>query len=408
MTARGTNPNGPIAAHQPDADATLQEWVQWFWTSFLPNWTDHARDPERIGFFDELDQHGRPAKTDRRTILAQARLLFTFSHLALISDNPAYHKAAQIAHDALPVFRKSPGLYCRARTSMGLPTGHPEDDLATSYDQSFVILGLSTWGRLHPNDDVSPELEACWSAVENQLTDPATGLMLEHDGLTDPRATTAPNRAQNPHMHLYEAALQAFEMTGQHIWQTRAAQMRAKGLEYFFDPESGTIMEFIAPDLSRLAGRDGQRREIGHQCEWAWLLRREIDLGGAPALQGIADQLLGFADQHGFAEDGNMAGAAFDAVSADASWHDASYLLWPQTEAIKTHAIRANEAGNTERARTLAHLIFRQYFCGRPAFANQLDAEGHPIWPDALSRLLYHLVLALTEGARANLWQTPD
>ena len=396
---------GPIVSKQPDETASVQDWVDWFWASFLPEWTLQARDPQKIGFFDLLDKDGQPAQPNRRTILAQARLLFTFSHLALISDNPAYHDAARIARDALPKFRKAPGLYRRATTGTGQSTGDPEDDLATSYDQSFVILGLSTWGRLHPDEDVASELEACWSTVENVLTDPATGLMLEHDGIDDPMAGSAPNRAQNPHMHLYEAALQAFEMTDQPIWLQRAAAKRAKGLEYFFDPQSGTITEFIAPDLSILPGRDGQRREIGHQCEWAWLLMREAELGGSPSVRDIAARLLAFADRYGFAEGGVMQGAAFDAVSADTNWREDRFLLWPQTEAIKTYAVRAGDADHGQRAQALALLIFRRYFSGRAAYANQLDAEGQPLWSDALSRLHYHLVLALTEGARAGLWR---
>ena len=52
-------------------------------------------------------------------------------------------------------------------------------------------------------------------------------------------------------------------------------------------------------------------------------------------------------------------------------------------------------------------LVFQKYFARRAAFVNQLDAKAHPIWPEALSRLLYHLVLALTEGDRAGLWEIP-
>lgn len=406
MTA---NPSpGTFGADQPGKNGILDQWVSWYWTAFLPGWVERAYDPKSIGYFDALDRHGHPTHPERRTLLAQARLLFTFSHLALLSDNPAYCNAARIARDALPAFQKSPGFYRRACNAIGQPTGDPGDDLATSYDQSFVILGLSTWGRLYPGEDVSAELETCWTALETQLTDPATGLLLEHDGLKDPAANGAPYRAQNPHMHHYEAALQAFEMTNQLVWLDRAAAMRAKGLEFFFDAESGTIAEFIAPDLSPLPERDGQRREVGHQCEWAWLLRREVDLGGDPSMRNVADRLLEFADQYGFCNDGIMKGAAFDAVSADATWHDASFLLWPQTEAIKAHAIRANTGDYAESARSLAVLMFRRYFANRAAFANQLDALGQPLWPDALSRLHYHIVLSLTEGARAGLWDYPS
>lgn len=402
---------GPITSSQPNRDASVNEWIGWFWTSFVPGWIDRARATNGIGFFDLLDADGKPAQINRRTILAQARLLFTFSHLALISKNPSYHEVARVAREAVRAFRKSPGLYCLARAANGQPTGDPADELARSYDQSFVILGLATWGRLQAaavRGEDKLELEACWAALENQLTDPATGLLLEHDGVTDPSASSAPRRAQNPHMHSYEAALQVHEMTGDQVWLERAAKMRAKGLEYFFDQTSGTIIEFLTPDLSPLPGREGERREIGHQCEWAWLLRREAALGGDPSMRDIAARLLSFADQDGFAQTGVMQGAAFDAIAADANWREEKFLLWPQTEAIKAHALRAEKSDHAQKATELVLLIFQQYFAGRAAYANQLDVEGQVLWSDALSRLFYHIVLSFTEGARAGLWKNPD
>ena len=289
----------------------------------------------------------------------------------------------------------------------GAPTDDPADALAHSYDQSFVILGLATWGRLHPSPETHQDLEACWSATNTHLHDPDTGMMLEHNGLSNPRAPDAPCPAQNPHMHLYEAALQAFQMTGNRVWLDRAAAMRAKGLAYFFDDTTGTIVEFIAPDLSPLPGRNGQRREIGHQCEWAWLLMREADLGGDPAMRKIAARLLEFADAHGFAKTGPMKGGAYDAVSCDTDWREDRFLLWPQTEAIKTYAVRAQTPNIAEQARALTQLVFEGYFAGHAAFANQLDHNGHVIWADGISRWHYHVVLAMTEGARAGLWPNP-
>lgn len=407
MTATPPVATGPISTLHPAATETAGGWVNWFWADFLPAWALRANDPDGIGFFDVLDINAAPPQPDRKTILAQARLLFTFSHLALISDTSAYHTAAQAARDALPVFRKSTGLYCRAVARDGRLGRDTADQIATSYDQCFVILALSTWGRLHPSEDTAAELESCWAAIETHLVDPVTGLLLEHDAVADPADPAAPNRAQNPHMHLYEAALQAFEMTGLPVWLTRAQDMRAKGLEYFFDAETGTLTEFLTPDLAVLPARDGQRREIGHQCEWAWLLLREVELGGNPEIAKVAQRLLAFADRHGFAEGGVMQGAAFDAVSCDASWREETFLLWPQTEAIKTHAVRADDPAHAEAAKALVELVFRQYFGGQTAFVNQLDAQAKPLWPEALSRLHYHLVLALTEGARAGLWRNP-
>ncbi|MEP2471763.1 AGE family epimerase/isomerase [Roseobacter sp.] len=396
----------PLLTHQPHDGAEASDWVAWYWSDLLPAWVERARDPDGPGYFDLLDETGQPDLA-RKSVLAQARLLFTFSHLALLSGNPAHLAAAAVAHDALAAFRKPSGLYRRCVTQSGQPTGNAEDDYATSYDQSFIILGLSTWGKLHPSEQTDPALEAIWCAIETTLIDPATGLLLEHDSLDDPADNAAPARAQNPHMHLYEATLQAFEMTQNAVWLERAKTMRAKGLEFFFDTDSGTITEFIAPDLSILPGRAGQRREIGHQCEWAWLLLREVDLGGNPDMAAVAARLLAFADDHGFAQGGVMQGLAFDAVSADADWREDRFLLWPQTEALKTYAVRATDKIHADNARRLTLSMFRHYFADRTAFVNHLDDTGAVLWPDALSRLHYHVVLALTEGARAGLWATP-
>ena len=399
------------AARTPDAlngDGS-DGWAVWFWDEFLPDWIERAQDTLHGGFFDTLDADGKPVIDAPKTVLAQARLLFTFSHLALLSGGDRFEKAAAEALSFLPRFRKPSGLYSRAISRDGWATGEATDTVARSYDQSFVILALSTWWKLSPSEKTEAELESCWSAIMDYLVDPVTGVLLEDDGVTDPEAVGAPMRAQNPHMHLYEAALQAYEMTEKPHWLERAAKIRALGLKHFFDRDSGTITEFLTPDLSVLPGDAGVRREVGHQCEWAWLLRREMALGGTADLSDTIAALEKFALQHGVAPSGAMAGAVFDAVSSDGRVMEETCLLWPQTEAIKMHAVRhtAGETGAGEAARTLMTLMFDRWFDGRPIYVNQLDAAGEAIWPEALSRLLYHIVLALTEGARAGLWPEP-
>ncbi len=385
----------------PDiAQRSAEEWAGWFWSESFPGWLKRVTDPEG-GLFDALDAGGTADPSAGKTILAQARGLFTLSHLALLSLDPALKAAAGRQVALLDRFRKAPGLYRR----MVARDGQPLDNVARSYDQTFVILGLSTWYRLAPSPGVEAEIEACWQALANRLTDPVTGLLVEDDTVIEPSAPDAPPRAQNPHMHLYEACLQAFAATGNPLWQGRAADLRAVALRHFLDQRHGSMAEFLTPDLCPLPGAAGQRREPGHQCEWAWLLRREVELGGDPALLATARRLEAFADAHGFAPAGPLSGAAYDAVSAEAVMEPA-HLLWPQTEAIKSFAMRhaSGEAGAGARAKALLCLMFDHWFAGRPAFVNRLDAQGRTLWPQALTRLQYHLVLALTEGARAGLW----
>ncbi|MBT8155041.1 AGE family epimerase/isomerase [Epibacterium ulvae] len=243
--------------------------------------------------------------------------------------------------------------------------------------------------------------------MDTTLRDAKTGLMLEHDALEDPAAADAPYGSQNPHMHLYEVALQAFEMTQNPVWLERAGKMRAKGLEYFFDAETGSMTEFIAADLSVEPGADGERRDIGHQCEWAWLLTREAELGGDPKSREIADRLTAFAQSHGYATENVMSGAVYDAVANDLGWTEERFRLWPQTEAIKADVVRAADPVIAKRAQRHALRMFQRYFAGYAGYVYQLDASGNVIWDEGLSRLLYHIVVAMTEGARMGLWQGP-
>lgn len=79
---------GPIVSRQPRAGASADEWTRWYWSDFLPAWSARTRDPAGPGYLDALDVNGRPLAPTRKSVLAQARLLFTFSHLALLSGNP--------------------------------------------------------------------------------------------------------------------------------------------------------------------------------------------------------------------------------------------------------------------------------------------------------------------------------
>ena len=380
-------------------------WALWFAGPFLTDWLARARDPAG-GFFDALDAAGHPLDRAPRTLLAQARMLFTLSHLAQVSGRADLADAARAQAAHLGRFRKAPGLYGRALGPDGRATRIAADAVARSYDQTFVLLALATYDRLDPAAGALAEADRVWQALQGPLTDAAAGLLLEDDALADPAAPKAPPRAQNPHMHLYEACLQAFEMTAQPAWMARAQAVRALALRHFHDPASGTIAEFLTPDLRPLPGPAADRREVGHQCEWAWLLGREADLGGDPGQRAIADRLMDFTRRHGLATSGPMAGAVLDAVAADGRVLEETFLLWPQTEAIKALCAQhmAGQPGAGDMARRLLCQMFEGWFAGRPAFVNQLDRSGAPIWPEALTRLLYHVSLALTEGARAQLW----
>lgn len=393
-------------------ERTAPEWAVWFHGTLMPWWLEQARDTLHGGFFDRLTEDGVVQVDDPKSTLVQARLLFTLSHLYLRKPDDRLLDGARAAHRFLTEHLRDPrdGGYVRAVDRTGRPTGLATDRIKRSYDQSFVLLALSTYQRVEKSKALADQFGECWTFVETRLTDPETGALYEDDTVhhVDHGAGDA-LRAQNPHMHMFEALLQAYEMTGDAIWMRRAEDMLAVVRRHFIDAENGTIIEFRAADLSPAKGRAGSLREIGHQCEWSWLLDRYVRLGGNADALTLADRMMGFAERFGYHPEGPMKGAAYDEVHSDGRVMTDTMLLWPQTEAGKAYVARFERLGrgaDAERAHDFMRIVFQIYFAGRKAWRNRVDGAGRTLQAESLSRLLYHVTVFVTEGERVGLW--PD
>lgn len=365
----------------------MSRGATWWSVDFLPRWLDRVATSEGA-IVEALNADGRPDAAPATT-LTQARCVFALAHLHLATGCPNLLEAACRVNGFLDrSLRDVDGGY-RVSTV---------NAVRRSYDQSFALLALVTLRRADPAAIPASHITDLWRFVEARLTDPATGALRADDG---PARADAPC-AQNPHMHMFEAALQAFEMTNERIWLDRASRLVDLAARHFVDPSTGAVREFIGADLKPLATETGARREPGHQYEWAWLLRRFADFGGDPAARGMADRMVAFTEAHGLRRDGRMAGAPFDAVDASGRIAEDTHLLWPLTEAGKYCAAVGDETG----ARTIETLIFGHYFADgpHPVWVNQLDGAGEVVWDAALGRLIYHVALFVTEGARAGLW----
>jgi mannose/cellobiose epimerase-like protein (N-acyl-D-glucosamine 2-epimerase family) len=385
-----------------------------FASSFVPRWLQLARDQVHGGIVDRLALDGRPAEGDAKTTLVHARLAFTLAHLHLaIGDQRLLDAAIDTYRFLDERLRDADGGYRFSVSRDGQPLADPMSQVRRTYDQSFVLLALVTLRKAAPDSVSQHRIDECWDFIAQRLTDPGTGALWEDDVMAAAGAKPGDLRAQNPHMHMFEALLQAFEMTGDRVWLERAAAMLDVGRRFFIDETTGAVREFVGHDLEPLAGTDGERREPGHQYEWAWLLHRYADLAGVNDARSLADPMITFVERHGLTpRSGPLDGLPFDALDARGQVTETTHLLWPLTEAGKFYAARharLADTGDATRARGLASIMARHFFApatatGLPVWVNRLDADGRPVWSEALSRLLYHVAIFVTEGARAGLW----
>ncbi len=382
-----------------------------FATTHVPEWLRIAMPagdaPAPI--CESIDGNGNVIPDQPVTTLAQGRTALMLAHLYLWTrDDRLLTAAKRITAFMTTHLGGDDGGYRYSVAPDGSDIDTPASRQRRTYDQSFALLALVTVQKADPTAVTDAQIDACISYIETVLTDPATGALWEDDDMARNGAKSGDLRAQNPHMHMFEAVMQAYEMTGDKVWLERAKTYMDLGERYFIDPQTGAICEFIGHDLTQNDSEMGTRREPGHQFEWAWLLNRYAEFSGDDAPRALADRMRNFVETHGIRPDGPMAGAAYDAINAAGDVTEATHLLWPLTEAGKVYAAIARETGDgaaAKRAQDLADMIFDDYFAtDKPAWINQLDEDKNVVWNEGLTRLLYHVAFFITEGGRADIW----
>ena len=373
---------------------------EWFRDTLVPSWLACARDRRHGGIFDRLGPTGSLQTDAPKSTLVHARTLFTLSHLMLLgADDPAYREGAEAALSFLDQHLRAPeGGYFSAVARDGDAAGPGGNRVRDCYDHSFVLLALATYGRAVSLPDTGARLARTWDIIDELFADPATGAFFEDDrGRTGD--VTLPRR-QNPHMHMLEALLFAYEATGERVWLDRAEGIVGLFQRHFLDRETGTLREFLGPRLEPIDTREGRLREPGHHFEWVWLLHKYEALGGTADLHRESHALFDFAVRHGLRRDEPMQGAVLDAVLRDGSVAAPTMLLWPQTEGVKAYVARYEQTGDVrhaDAARSLLSLVWTRYFRGE-LWCNQIGPAGDVTQPEALSRLLYHVALCVTES----------
>jgi mannose-6-phosphate isomerase len=199
--------------------------------------------------------------------------------------------------------------------------GQPRDSRRDLYTQAFMIFGL-----VHAGEALGrPELIAAARASRRRLTDhwraPAGGFLEGelHPGL----------RRQNPHMHLFEAALALCETAGPadpEDWSL-AEELWALFKDRF--AASDGVLEYFDDGLQPLKDERGRVCEPGHAFEWSWLADRWSHLIHQPE-QPLARAMFA-AGLNGLL----ASGAACDEMWIDGGVRTASARCWPQTEYLK-------------------------------------------------------------------------
>lgn len=374
----------------PPEFRTREAIRSWMFDQALPFWAAHGLDTFNGGYVEQLTLDGRDAGVDFKRTRVAGRQIYVFSHAAIIGWRAGNRLAEPgIAHVVERAWQGPDKGFARLTTLDGRVLD-PTPDL---YDLAFVLFGFSWRHRALKDKQSLDWMHKTLDFIEQHMRHP-DGLGFWHE--LPPRGL----RPQNPHMHLTEACLAAFEATGEERFAERARSLIALFQTRFFDVTSGTLTEYFNDDWSRAPGDNGRVVEPGHQMEWAWILNSARKLLGLDTANEIRAAIR-FAEKNGVDP---ATAATYNSVRDDGTPIDRGSRTWPNTERLKA-AVALYELDGVDPAPVVdptAELLLQRYLSHAPpgTWIDAFDVDGKPLAKAVPASTLYHIFLAFAEVLR--------
>ena len=383
--------NHPLAL---PLDECAQAWSAWFLREAMPLWSRAGVDHASGGFAEKLDAQGKMVEEPRRTRVV-ARQIYVFSVAAKLGWDGESDALVQHGLDFLHrrLLRNDQTFASGVR-----PDGTLVNATFDLYEQAFALFALASAYRLG-----LPKRQALLDQALLTLEALRAGWRHPVLGFEESNPPSIPLRS-NPHMHLFEAALQweaVLPAGARDTWAALADELAQLALQHLIDGPSGIVTELFDKHWRPLPGDDGTLAEPGHQFEWGWLLHRWGVLRQRADGCQAARKMIDLAEARGIDP---RHGVAINAFGTDGQVRDGHAKLWPQTERVKAWTqIAACASDPQDRDGALAHVTLAMK--GLLKYLHKPPVQGcwHEVmladgsWSQEPTRTssLYHVVCAL-------------
>jgi len=358
----------------------------WMFRDALPFWAAHGVDHLYGGFYEELNPDGSPTACSFKRVRVMCRQTYVFSHAAVLGWREGA-RLSQLGADYLVKHaRTADGGWARLLSREGAIIDATPD----LYDLAFVIFAMAWRYRASKDPDALKQARATLDFIQHTMRAPAGGFW--------PPLPQSNVLLQNPHMHLAEACLAAFEASADQRFLDQATEIVALLQSRIFDGHS--VGERFSADWLRMHDEAGRAIEPGHHFEWIWILAQYQGLAGRD-VSGFAPALADFAERCGV----DLAShAVYDAVRDDGVVLRGSARAWTSTERIKAWLALYELTGRDPREplKQSLGLLFGRYFAtSLPGmWIDQFDEQGAPMVEAVPASIVYHLFLAFSEVLR--------
>ncbi|PZO87935.1 MAG: N-acylglucosamine 2-epimerase [Micavibrio aeruginosavorus] len=297
---------------------------------WCPKWRGAFVDPAG-GYYERLGKGFQPVLTGQRRLVTQCRQLSIYSHYALKNS-----KIKSLSADLQSEFDYIVSRYHDPETGLWHfsldDNGRVLDRTCDLYALSFVIFSFSHYYRATLDDRARVRALEVLTLIDRDFR-LETGLA---EALGPDGKPLAKMRRQNPHMHLLEACLFAYETWRDDVFLAMADEMVALFCGSFFDEGRCALVEFFDDALNPHPEK-GAHVEPGHYFEWIWLLKMHGGMTGATDRHdAVCLKLLDWANRHGWDSD---FGGIYDTLTPDGAVIADTKRIWPFCEALKANAL---------------------------------------------------------------------
>ncbi|WP_417537143.1 AGE family epimerase/isomerase [Marinomonas sp.] len=368
-------------------ESTIPICHSFVFQKLLKNWAAYGINKD-FGFsYESMTHEWSNNPVGRIRLLTQCRQLYTFSHACQIQPSDELHEILE------PLFRFIITRYfVNERWIFSL-----NDDLSTKDTQSdayaiaFVLLSFSHYYKVTQDDRALSYMKKTHRFLHEKMQSEAGGFY-ETYPVDDTQI-----RRQNPHMHLLEGYIAAYEVTQDDEYKKTIHSLLSLALEHFYDKKTNTLREFFTVDW-KLDPQIGNQVEPGHHFEWGWLLYEANKIIPNTDHTDLAQQLWLTATRYGLAKNGGI----YNQIDAETYLPiDTEKRIWPITEYLK--AITVMPIGKEEKVDRLEKaidFIQQHYLLPDGRWNEYLDEDNTPKTFPLPGTSSYHIFLGLTEVLR--------
>ncbi|REG87002.1 AGE family epimerase/isomerase [Marinomonas pollencensis] len=370
-------------------NSPLTSCKSFLFDQLLANWAKHGIDQE-LGFsYESMNHDWSRNQVGRVRLLTQCRQLYTFSHAVSMGDNEQWRaKLLPLFDFIIEHYFQDERWIFSLNDDLSI-----KDTQSDAYALAFVLLSFSHYYTLTKDPRALSLMHKTHIFLMENMQAASGGFYEAFP--VDPEQL----RRQNPHMHLLEGYIAAYDATQDDTYKAQISALLKLALKHFYDKKTKTLREFFTLDWHPHP-TTGNQVEPGHHFEWVWLLFQANRILPNSEYTELAQQLWRTATRYGFASNGGL----YNQIDGNSYQPlDEEKRIWPITEYLK--AITVMPIGKEEKVlRFTEALNFLQnhYFIENGRWNEYLKANNQPKDFPLPGTSSYHIFLGLAEVIR---WQ---